>query len=80
MVISIRLSVFGNNTLPCSGPGIALIGTGIGIVAFVLNSSMSLTEKVLTGGFYLGLALLFISVLRQRLIERKTDKYKDVEI
>ena len=24
--------------------------------------------------------LLFISVLRQRLIERKTDKYKDVEI
>ena len=60
--------------------GIALVVAGIGIVAFVLDSSMSLTEKVLTGGFYLGLALLFISVLRQRLIERKTDKYKDVEI
>jgi hypothetical protein len=60
--------------------GVALVVAGIGIVEFVLDSSMSLTEKVLAGGFYLGLALLFISVLRQRLIERKTDKYKDVEI
>jgi hypothetical protein len=29
---------------------------------------------------YGGLLLVFVSVLRQRLIERKTDKYKDVEI
>jgi hypothetical protein len=29
---------------------------------------------------YLGLGALFASVLRQRLVERKTDKYKDVEI
>ena len=36
--------------------------------------------KLLIGGFYLGLAALFVSVLRQRLIESKTDKYKDVEI
>lgn len=30
--------------------------------------------------FYLGFAVLFLSVLRQRLIAHKTDKYKDVEI
>jgi hypothetical protein len=35
---------------------------------------------VLTSALYLGLAALFVSVLRQRLIERKTDRYKDVEI
>jgi hypothetical protein len=29
---------------------------------------------------YLGLGALLVSVLRQRIIERKTDKYKDVEI
>lgn len=32
------------------------------------------------GGFYLGFAVLLLSVLRQRLIERKSDKYTDVEI
>ncbi|GIS97672.1 MAG: hypothetical protein CM1200mP24_09560 [Gammaproteobacteria bacterium] len=30
--------------------------------------------------FYAGLLCLFLIVLRQRLKERKTDKYKDVEI
>ena len=30
--------------------------------------------------FYLGLGVLLLAVLRQRLIARKTDKYKDVEI
>lgn len=31
-------------------------------------------------GFYLGLFLLFLGVLRQRLVARKTDKYKKVNI
>lgn len=57
-----------------------LIAAGIGIVAFVFDSSLGLLEKLVVGSVYGGLALLFISVLRQRLIERKTDKYKDVEI
>ena len=42
--------------------------------------TLSLTEILIFGGIYGGLLLLFVSVLRQRLIERKTDKYKDVEI
>ncbi len=60
--------------------GAVLICGGIGIYEFVLDSSMGIFEKLLIGAIYGGLALLFISVLRQRLIERKTDKYKDVEI
>lgn len=53
---------------------------GIGLLAFILNDEMSFGMKLIFVGIYGGLALLLISVLRQRLIERKTDKYKDVEI
>jgi anti-sigma factor RsiW len=60
--------------------GGVLIAMGIGLVAFVLDSSLSVVEKLVAAAIYGGLALLFYSVLRQRLIERKTDKYKDVEI
>ncbi len=60
--------------------GAALVCGAIGIYEFVFASSMSIFEKLLIGAGYGGLVLLFISVLRQRLIERKTDKYKDVEI
>jgi len=61
--------------------GGALVGGAF--LAFELfsgASELSTLEKVIFGGIYGGLLLLFISVLRQRLIERKTDKYKDVEI
>jgi len=60
--------------------GALLVCGAIGIYEFVFDSSMGTFEKLLIGAGYGGLALLFISVLRQRLIERKTDKYKDVEI
>jgi hypothetical protein len=53
---------------------------GIGVFAFLFGSSATLVEKLIVSAIYGGLALLFYSVLRQRLIERKTDKYKDVEI
>jgi len=53
---------------------------GIGIFVFLFDSSISFVEKLIVGAIYGGLGLLFFSVLRQRLIERKTDKYKDVEI
>lgn len=36
--------------------------------------------KWAVGALYLGLAVLLLSVLRQRLKARKTDRYKDVEI
>ena len=60
--------------------GAVLVCGGVGIYEFVLDSSMGTFEKTLVGAVYGGLALLFFSVLRQRLIERKADKYKDVEI
>lgn len=53
---------------------------GLGVVGFLTDSSISGFEKLVVGSIYGGFALLFISVLRQRLIERKSDKYKDVEI
>lgn len=53
---------------------------GIGLFTFIFTNEMPVWTKLIMVGIYGGLALLLISVLRQRLIERKTDKYKDVEI
>ena len=61
------------------GGGI-LAAAGFGLFAFIFAEQVSTTEKLIAGAIYGGLAALFFSVLRQRLIERKTDKYKDVEI
>ena len=58
-----------------------LVAAGVVLYELVTSDwTLSLTETLIVGGVYGGLLLLFISVLRQRLIERKTDKYKDVEI
>lgn len=57
-----------------------LVFAGYGIYEFVIDTSMALEVKLLFAAVYGGLGAIFISVLRQRLIERKTDKYKDVEI
>jgi len=64
---------------------ILLIAAGLVLLGFVVfgfltDPTATLFWKVVIGAFYLGLAALFVSVLRQRLIERKTDRYKDVEI
>jgi hypothetical protein len=61
------------------GGGILAVA-GFGLFAFIFSDQISITEKLMAGAIYGGLAILFISVLRQRLVERKTDKYKDVEI
>jgi predicted anti-sigma-YlaC factor YlaD len=60
--------------------GALLIIGGIVIFGFLGDPGIPVGWKLLMGAFYLGLLGLFISVLRQRLIERKTDRYKDVEI
>lgn len=61
--------------------GGVLLGAGVGVYEIIRSpSSMSLVEKLIVGGVYGGMLLIFISALRQRLIERKTDRYKDVEI
>jgi hypothetical protein len=57
-----------------------LVLSGIVIFEFVVDSSISSGMKLLIGAIYGGLGVLFVSVLRQRLIERKSDKYEDVEI
>ena len=53
---------------------------GVGLVGFIVTNDLSIGMKLIFIAIYGGLALLLISMLRQRLIERKTDKYKDVEI
>ena len=50
------------------------------IFQWAIAPDVSLTVKLIVGAIYLGMAFLLVSVLRQRLIDRKTDKYKDVEI
>jgi len=60
--------------------GGGLLGAGFVVYNFLTGPQLSVFEKTVIGGIYGGLLLLFVSVLRQRLIERKTDKYKDVEI
>lgn len=59
--------------------GVMLIVGAVVIFQFITEPGNGFV-KFLISAFYLGLAALFVSVLRQRLIERKTDKYKDVEI
>jgi predicted anti-sigma-YlaC factor YlaD len=50
------------------------------VFLLLTDSGMPLIIKIILVGVYGGLGVLLFSVLRQRLIERKTDKYKDVEI
>ena len=57
-----------------------MIIAGIGLVGFLFSDDISIGMKLLMLAIYGGLAILFFSVVRQRFIESKTDKYKDVEI
>ena len=60
--------------------GAAVIIAGALVLAFLTDPGVSGGWKLLVSLFYLGLLTLFGSVLRQRWIEHKTDRYKDVEI
>ena len=60
--------------------GAVLLAVGYGVYEFLSDPEQATIEKIAAVAIYLGLGGLFISVLRQRLIERKTDKYEDVEI
>ena len=57
-----------------------LVVAGIGLAGFIFSDEIPIGVKLILFAIYGGLATLLYSVLRQRLIERKTDKYKDVEI
>lgn len=61
--------------------GGALVAAGFGVYEVITAfPSWGLAEKLIVSGVYGGGLLIFLSVLRQRLIERKKDRYKDVEI
>jgi hypothetical protein len=60
-------------------PGI-LIVTGIGLFGFFASPEVPGVVRFLYGLFMLGGLALFGSVLRQRLITYKTDKYKKVKL
>lgn len=53
---------------------------GVALAGFLFSDELHIGMKLILIAIYGGLASLLYSVLRQRLIERKTDKYKDVEI
>jgi anti-sigma factor RsiW len=57
-----------------------LAAASYAIFGFLFGTEASTGEKLVVLAIYGGLAAIFVSVLRQRLIERKTDKYEDVEI
>ena len=60
--------------------GAVLLLVGYGGYEFILSDVEPPFVKWAVGAVYLGLAVLLLSVLRQRLSASKTDKYKDVEI
>ena len=53
---------------------------GMGIWEFAIDNEVELGVKLAVGGIWFGVLFLFLSVLRQRMISWKTDKYKDVQI
>ena len=59
---------------------IILIATGgfYAIQGFLANPDIPVAEKIGLSAFFLGSAILIVSVLREKLTLRKTDKYKDL--
>jgi len=53
---------------------------GYGAWEFAVDDEVPTLIKLGTAAAILGILLLIVSVLRERLIERKSDKYEDVEI
>ncbi len=52
---------------------------GYGIYDFMTDSSEPIWVRLALGGIGLGFLILFLHVLRQRLIARKTDRYRDIQ-
>ena len=59
---------------------IILLSTGgfYAIRGFLLNPEIPILEKLGLSAFFLGSAVLIVSVLREKLTLRKSDKYKDL--
>ena len=61
------------------GAGLLAI-VGYGAYHFIVDNAVSVSERTAVAVTVVGLIALLLSVLRQRLNERKGDKYKDVQI
>ena len=65
--------------------GWSLIGAGLlllygySIYDFMTDSSEPIWVRLTLAGIGLGFLILFLHVLRQRLIARKTDRYRDIQ-
>jgi predicted anti-sigma-YlaC factor YlaD len=57
-----------------------LIVVGYGAYEFAMDDGVPALIKTGAAGIVVGTILLFVSVFRQRLIARKSDKYRDVQI
>jgi hypothetical protein len=53
---------------------------GYGLYEFIIDETENAFVKTAVLGIFLGLGLLLISVIKQRLVESRTDRYKDVQI
>ncbi len=53
---------------------------GYGLYEFIIAETENALVKTAVLGIFLGLGLLLVSVIKQRLVESKTDRYKDVQI
>ena len=54
--------------------------SGYAVYEFVTKAAEIGFIELAVAAVYLGLLILFVAALRQRLRERKTDQYTDVEI
>jgi hypothetical protein len=52
---------------------------GYGIYDFMTDTSEPILVRLALVGIGLGFLILFLYVLRQRLIARRTDRYKDIQ-
>ena len=60
------------------GAGVLLL-YGYGIYDFMTDASEPMLVRLAFVGIGLGFLILFLYVLRQRLIARRTDRYKDIQ-
>ena len=69
------------------GPRLGWLLLGVGVLLlygyviydFMADSSEPIWVRLAFAGIGLGILILFLHVLRQRLIARKTDRYKDIQ-
>ncbi|MFZ0429157.1 MAG: zf-HC2 domain-containing protein [Acidobacteriota bacterium] len=57
----------------------SIITAAYAIFQFAMSPSEPLFEKILVFSLFLGIALLFLSVLSERIRESRTDRYKGVQ-